>query len=605
VPLGVVVAQVSALQQAATRLDNVKESCKLQLNQLEDRAKLELSEFRRELMLDARKILSDRMEHASESSKGLLSRFGEMRDRAIERFVPLLMMTVQKFNGAFESSLTKQDEEALERLTTLCTSIRTKGRSLRQDLPTSKQATELSTLMYLLSLAIESQTRIQLLCEDAIRGIKGAVIIPGGIKKILRCLQKSQEEYGGEYTRLLDLSRISIIFQNIVDLERSMRWMMDERRKPRFEVLRIKDRLSRGFDAEMSGGNRDIMLNGLLEMGAGRKLIVEIQLHVEVLYALKGDLHVLYAGARVLGAMEDAIAKHEGVLTSEVLQRSKRGVVRKVHCAFTKSTENQRQQLIDVIQLEPCPLLELDLAYSKCNDAPMFDNVSVVTIFLGTNSEKLLQSMNKQTLACRHLRFLNLASTGLEGVIPREFGKMVSLCVLDLEENDLVGIIPQELGDCKQLNTLILADNNLSGLIPHQALLQLNNLVILKLGNNKDMLTTVPAKNALAELLEINIKAGKKSTFGYQIEDYNKDRDMNPEAFWPTILGSRDEQIILPGMNDLRKLEKDLNDAMKAKDTTKILHFLELIEEKKKENALEMKNRIASNNCVSTNEFKE
>ena len=46
------------------------------------------------------------------------------------------------------------------------------------------------------------------------------------------------------------------------------------------------------------------MLNGMLALGGGRELIVEIQLHIRCLYELKSDLHVLYAGARVLGAME-------------------------------------------------------------------------------------------------------------------------------------------------------------------------------------------------------------------------------------------------------------------------------------------------------------
>ena len=44
-------------------------------------------------------------------------------------------------------------------------------------------------------------------------------------------------------------------------------------------------------------------------------MIVEIQLHVRDLFTLKADLHVLYAGMRVLGATEDLMVKHEGVLT--------------------------------------------------------------------------------------------------------------------------------------------------------------------------------------------------------------------------------------------------------------------------------------------------
>jgi hypothetical protein len=60
------------------------------------------------------------------------------------------------------------------------------------------------------------------------------------------------------------------------------------------------------------------MINGWLDLGGGRKFIVEVQLHLRVLYELKSDLHVLYAGARVLGAMETSTTKHEGVLSADV-----------------------------------------------------------------------------------------------------------------------------------------------------------------------------------------------------------------------------------------------------------------------------------------------
>ena len=43
-----------------------------------------------------------------------------------------------------------------------------------------------------------------------------------------------------------------------------------------------------------------------------------MQIHLGALYALKHDLHVLYAGARILGAMDDLTIKWEGKLLKEV-----------------------------------------------------------------------------------------------------------------------------------------------------------------------------------------------------------------------------------------------------------------------------------------------
>ena len=44
----------------------------------------------------------------------------------------------------------------------------------------------------------------------------------------------------------------------------------------------------------------------------------QVQLHIRPLFELKGNLHVLYAGARVLGALEDTVAKHEGPVERHV-----------------------------------------------------------------------------------------------------------------------------------------------------------------------------------------------------------------------------------------------------------------------------------------------
>ena len=50
-----------------------------------------------------------------------------------------------------------------------------------------------------------------------------------------------------------------------------------------------------------------------------------MQLHLRVLFELKSDLHVLYAALRVLGAMEDATAKHDGLLNDDVIEKVRRG----------------------------------------------------------------------------------------------------------------------------------------------------------------------------------------------------------------------------------------------------------------------------------------
>ena len=119
-----------------------------------------------------------------------------------------------------------------------------------------------------------------------------------------------------------DLSRCTILCKTVSDVLNVMKYLLgevpsDERKPDRFQACRVKDRLSRAWDAEVSGGNRDLLINGWLDLGGRKYHIVEVQVHLEPLYALKHDLHVLYAGARVLGAMDDLAIAWEGELGME------------------------------------------------------------------------------------------------------------------------------------------------------------------------------------------------------------------------------------------------------------------------------------------------
>ena len=57
--------------------------------------------------------------------------------------------------------------------------------------------------------------------------------------------QRWQEEYQSDYTRILDLARISIVADNLHSLEATLGWLLAPERSPRFRVARVKDRLSR------------------------------------------------------------------------------------------------------------------------------------------------------------------------------------------------------------------------------------------------------------------------------------------------------------------------------------------------------------------------
>ena len=161
--------------------------------------------------------------------------------------------------------------------------------------------------MYLLSVALAASSVLGNVASQAIKVAGSGRVMLEPVKGLLRAMQKAQEDYAGDYTRLTDLMRCTLVFEKTATLVKALNWLLGEGGKlAGFEGCRAKDRLSLRFDAEMSGGNRDVLINGWLTVphrGEMRRLVIEVQLHLEpLLLALKHDLHVLYDGARVLGA---------------------------------------------------------------------------------------------------------------------------------------------------------------------------------------------------------------------------------------------------------------------------------------------------------------
>jgi hypothetical protein len=558
VPLGVLVAEVAALQQAASRLRTVSLAYDVQLKQLEEREKLELTNSRRSwLEQDLARMKADK-EHTEAAVKDLIERYAGMRDTGVERFTPLLLQTVTKYEAAFEGQMNAAGEGSLERIGALCETVSARylqsanGRRasgapfgiknrrassswhkkqdeeavrgtstppmgaecqvqvLRQKLPSALPCTSLATLMLLLDLAIKAGPNLLELARETAAAVGNTgveVVVPSRpTKGVPRALQKTLEEYEGDYTRLLDYARITLVFEELSQLEEALAFLLAAERAPRFVAVRTKDRLSRSWNAEMSGGNRDVMLNGWLELGGGRSFIVELQLHLRCLYELKSDLHVLYAGARVLGATEDATVSHEGKINGKVLERAARGVIRKVSVPFSPWDVAQQEQLDSVLKQEPCALLELDMSYASCpvsKDAHPFD---------GRTLADLLQP-DTGTLACRRLQILRCGWNGIAGPIPSSIEHCHSLQELLLGNNQLTGKIPACIGSLKLLKKLGLYQNKFSGLIP-ETLGELHALEELALHDN--MLSGQVPSAALAKLVRLkDLQLGASLHGGY------------------------------------------------------------------------------------------
>lgn len=567
VPLGVLVAEVEALQQAATRLEAAVTSSEQQIGQLDEVLALDIHPQWLGSIRESRDQLEVLKEEKMQAARLLKDRYTTFRDTGVARFVPMLLQTVAMYDAAFEGQLTEAGEAALEHVATMCAPFKAKGRSMRQHLPSALPKEHLGTLMQLMGLAIQAAPKIKELAEDCIDGREGCVIMfpSKPTKGMARALQKTQEEYEGDYTRILDYARVSIVCETLKVLAECCEWLVSAERAPRFVVVRTKDRLSREWDAEESGGNRDVMLNGWLALGGGRKLVVEVQLHLQALFELKHSLHVLYVGARVLGAMEEATTSHKGVLSDQVLERVESGVVRSIRCPCAPISVEHRDRLVEAMKTEPCALLGVDLDYATCEGTglPVFDHWTVARVLEPSTG----------TLACRRLRVITLGAQGLvgpipdcmsllkhvqhfslglnalSGEIPHWLGEFKSMRILWLGHNAFTGTIPEAIGQCARLEEIDLNDNKLSGVFPAEAFTRLTHLKALQIGSRpKESRESLP--EPLVQYLkdhgtwyegatgnqELTITAAGKEAIEKALPNIQR-------VWWPKVVGTRNSHF--------------------------------------------------------------
>jgi len=476
VPLAVHVAEVEAMEQAASRLQEMGERYKNQIEQVGQReanAKALISEGKMQYVAADLKKLKGSMDAQHKNAKRisdlLIRRTVDERSNGIQRFVPMLLKTVEKYNSNFERLLLAGGgEEALGKISNLCAPyVEVKGRTLRQPLPSAEEGHVKSTLMLLLETALHAGPELNRFAHEVVADLPNVQVLTPSkpTKGIKRILQKTQEEYEGDYTRLLDYARASILCLTLVEVSTILERLVGATGTKRWKVCRVKDRLSRKWDSEQSGGNRDILINGRLHLGGNRYFIVELQLHLRDLFVLKGDLHTLYNGARVLGAMEDHTMQHEGLINDNVIDLAKRGVLRKLGISFSELSMKQVVATTDLLRHEPCALLQLDMTscHVRTNSRP--GSAEARKAFEGMELKQLIEPPTCR-LACRRLRSLKLGSTGVEGEVPMSLIQCADMSELILKENQLHGRVPAALFSMPCLQVADLSRNSLTGEIP-------------------------------------------------------------------------------------------------------------------------------------------
>lgn len=160
----------------------------------------------------------------------------------------------------------------------------------RSDQSTPRQCMGCSTLEGLLDAAAQALPVYSKFVEELIQLFPGVSIKVAGLKHAERIISKASTDYDGDFRRVIDVVRGSIIFPDLESLNSCLKFFTEEEHE---KLLRVKS----GFIARhvVTGyGYRDVKLSITF-----CEYICELQLHAQGFYCVKNEYgHELYKWAR-------------------------------------------------------------------------------------------------------------------------------------------------------------------------------------------------------------------------------------------------------------------------------------------------------------------
>ena len=484
VPLSVRVEAVEAVQKAVVKKQIKKSSLEAQLAQLSERRaahEKNMTLAHKRLLDETAAGLAADVETASANLERLRARYKRLRLDTIERYTPSLLESVDEHDRVFAETCAADLAGAQAEILALAARVPAPPAPLAQAPPFEGAGPQyLATLLAILERAANARPALRAVADAANAAAGGGGrVVECAPKGISRCLEKVEEGYDGSFLRLLDAARVTLVFEDVTGVLDALRFLVDGQRVSKCTVLRVKDRLTEAWDAEVSGGNRDLLLSVALEGldDGGPPLICEIQIHLRPLHELKRDLHTLYEAVRVLDAREDHTAASEGDLNDYVLEQAERGIIRKLHSNISNLVaENAPERIAALLTRDPCPLIDV------CLGGPTAPRPLKTGRFAGWSLAKLM--VNDGAVHCRRLRVLNLFDNGLVGEVPKELGALRELRILTLQRNSLSGSIPPELAACEKLEVVNVSCNDFEGAVT-DVFGAMAQLKILYINNNR------------------------------------------------------------------------------------------------------------------------
>jgi len=138
----------------------------------------------------------------------------------------------------------------------------------------------------------------------------GGKYLCGPRKSRDRCVQKVEDEYKGDYSKLMDLERATALFDDAEGMLHGLQQVIggQEEEKgdgPKLTLVRCKDRLN----SPLKSGYRDILLN-FCDQKSG--FVLELQLNFHKIAEIKGRAPLLPAVTSLATPLVEEFERREG-----------------------------------------------------------------------------------------------------------------------------------------------------------------------------------------------------------------------------------------------------------------------------------------------------
>ena len=312
--------------------------------------------------------------------------------------------------------------------------------------------------------------------------------VVGKLKSETRVMEKVMEKYEGDYSKLCDLARMEFRCRDVAAMEAVLDRIAED---SDVEILLIKDRLRETFDARITNGYRDVLIN---VRHAANGHICEIQITLKSLADIKNgpDGHAVYQLVRVLGLNDESTIEFTGAPTAKAIEGVRRGMIKKLHLLDGGTmTPETFQDLVEALAAPTCMLTSFGasslkqrtvrLSCSTLNGGPSFAfpaNTAPSALFC----ERVIENLQDQ------LRTVECSATGLVGGFPESLYDCTELTVLDFgQEKGMTGELLPKIKKLTKLRRLMTWETGMTGPLPTTEICELRDLVTMQTHHMDDI----------------------------------------------------------------------------------------------------------------------